>query len=51
MKLRMRLWTVLAAASVALALAACDNRPFERAGKAVDRAVEKTGEKIHEATR
>jgi hypothetical protein len=51
MNFRMKVLVVLAGASMVLFLAACDNRPFERAGKAVDRAVEKTGEKIHEVTR
>jgi len=39
-------WKVLAAAGVALVLSACDPGPLEKAGKAVDRAGEKTGDKI-----
>lgn len=50
MTLTHRLRTLLAAAGLALALAACDNRPFEKAGKAVDRTLEKTGDKIKEVT-
>lgn len=42
-------WRILAAAWVALVLTACDNEgPFEKAGKAVDRAGEKAGDKIKE---
>ena len=51
MKLTRRLRRVLASAGLLLALAACDNKPFEKAGKAVDRGIEKTGEKIKEVTR
>jgi len=48
MKLQHVPWRILAAASLSLVLAACDNGPFEKAGKAVDRAGEKTGDKIKE---
>lgn len=44
---------ILAAAGItlALALSACDNKPFEKAGKAIDRGMEKTGDKIKDATK
>ena len=48
MKLRHLSWKVLAAACLTLALAACDDGAFEKAGKAVDRAGEKAGDKIKE---
>jgi len=38
--------TIILAACVALALAACQKGPAEKAGAAVDRAVEKTGRAI-----
>ena len=38
----------LAAAGVLLLLAACEKGPMENAGKAIDRAGEKTGDKIKE---
>lgn len=41
----------MAAAGIAVVLAACDNRPFQKAGKAVDRAVEKAGDAIKDATK
>lgn len=42
-------WKILAAASVALVLSACEERhPMEKAGKTIDRAAEKTGDKIKE---
>ncbi|HLF07116.1 MAG TPA: hypothetical protein VI893_08115 [Thermoplasmata archaeon] len=44
-------WTILAAACLSLVLAACDNHPFEKAGKAVDRAGEKAGDKLKEITK
>ena len=37
---------ILSAAVIALALAACDQGPMEKAGKAVDHAGEKRREKI-----
>jgi hypothetical protein len=51
MKLRPVLWKFLAAACLASLLAACDNHPFEKAGKAVDRAGEKAGDKIKDITK
>jgi hypothetical protein len=48
MNLKPMPWRILAAASLALVLAACDNGAFEKAGKAVDRAGEKAGDKIKE---
>ena len=39
-------WRILVAAGVALILAACDQGPLEKAGKAVDRAGEKVGDKV-----
>jgi hypothetical protein len=44
-------WTILIAAVVILALAACDPGPLEKAGKAIDRAGEKTGDKIKDIIR
>jgi predicted small secreted protein len=41
-------WKLLAVACVALLLAACDRGPMQKAGKAVDNAAEKTGDKIKE---
>ena len=47
-------WTrmkMLAAAGVALALTACDPGPMQKAGKAVDRAGEKVGDKAKDLTK
>jgi len=41
-------WRILAVGGVALVLTACDQRSFEKAGKAIDRAGEKTDDKIKE---
>jgi len=44
--------TVFAIIAFAATLAACQKEgPMERAGKKVDNAVEKTGDKIQEATK
>src|SRR5688572_30170005 len=48
MNLKQLPWRILVAASLTLILAACDNGPFEKAGKAVDRAGEKAGDKVKE---
>ena len=48
MNLRHIPWKILAAVWLALALAACDDGAFEKAGKAVDRAGEKAGDKVRE---
>jgi hypothetical protein len=48
MKFKQLPWRILAAASLTLLLGACDNGAFEKAGKAVDRAGEKAGDKIKE---
>ena len=37
MKLNRMSWRMVAAACVALVLTACDNGPFEKAGKAVEK--------------
>lgn len=44
-------WRLLATACVALVVSSCDNGPLEKAGKAVDRAGEKAGDKIKDVTR
>ena len=41
----------LAAAVLVVGLCGCEKGPMERAGKQVDKAVEKTGDKIEDATR
>lgn len=42
---------ILIALSLLLALAACDREgPLERAGEAVDRTVERAGDKVEDAT-
>ena len=41
--------TIFLAVSVVLALAACEKGPAEKAGAAVDRAVEKTGQAMEKA--
>jgi hypothetical protein len=41
----------LAAAVLIAGLCGCKEGPVERAGKQVDKAVEKTGDKIKDATR
>ena len=46
-----RTFLMLAAAVAPLALAACDDGPAERAGERLDRAVERTGDRIEDATR
>jgi hypothetical protein len=51
MTFKWKSWKILSAAGVSLVLAACDPGPLERAGKAIDRAGEKTGDKIKEITR
>ena len=51
MNLTRNTWRFATGAGLALVLAACDSRPFERAGKAVDGAVEKTGDKVKEITK
>jgi len=42
---------VLAAAVLVVGLCGCEKGPMERAGKQVDKAVEKAGDKIEDATR
>lgn len=42
---------LLAAASVALLMTACDPGPLEKAGKAVDNAGEKVIDKVKDATK
>jgi hypothetical protein len=49
-KLRTLAMAALAAAPVAFSLAACSEGPAERAGERIDRAVERTGDKIEDAT-
>jgi len=51
MKSNVQLWRVLAAAGVALILASCDRGPLEKAGKAVDRAGEKVGDKAKDVVK
>jgi len=46
MNLTRQSWKILAAAGVALVLTACDPGPLEKAGKAMDRAGEKVGDKV-----
>jgi len=46
MILKWKPWWIMAAACAALFLAACDQGPLEKAGKAVDRAGEKAGDTI-----
>ena len=46
MKPQWQPWKILVAAGAALILAACDQGPLEKAGKAVDRAGEKVGDKV-----
>ena len=46
MKLAKSPWRILGAACLALALAACDPGPMEKAGKSIDRAGEKAGDAI-----
>ena len=41
--------TIILVACMALALAACQKGPVEKAGAAVDRAVDKTGRAIEKA--
>jgi hypothetical protein len=41
----------LVAAVLVVGLCGCEKGPMERAGKQVDKAVEKTGDKIEDATR
>lgn len=51
MTLTRKTWSRSAAAVLVLLLAACDNKPFEKAGKAVDGTVEKTGDKLKQIAR
>jgi len=49
MNLKRMSWKILIPASVALVLAACEEKhPMQKAGKAIDRAAEKTGDKLRE---
>jgi hypothetical protein len=48
MTIKRKSWRILAVGGIALVLAACDNGAFEKAGKAVDRAGQKAGDKIKE---
>ena len=41
--------TILLALAIVVALAACEKGPAEKAGAAVDRAVEKTGRAVEKA--
>jgi len=51
MNLKWQSWRILAAAGVALVLAACDPGPLEKAGKAIDRAGEKVGDKVKDVVK
>ena len=51
LKFTQRLWMVIVTAGLALVMASCDNGPFEKAGKAIDRADEKVGDKIKDITK
>ena len=51
MKSQRQTWKVLAAAGVVLVLAACDQGPMEKAGKALDHAGQKAGDKIKDITK
>jgi hypothetical protein len=51
MKLKRKTWRTLAAAGLALALASCEKNAMEKAGKAVDRAGEKVGDKIRDISK
>lgn len=51
MNMGRRLLTVVAAAGIALGLGACEKGPLEKAGKAVDKATEKTGDKIKDSVK
>jgi len=47
-----KLFLVLAVAAIGLSLAACEKKgPFEKAGKSIDKAGEKAGDKIKDATK
>ncbi|HLY74737.1 MAG TPA: hypothetical protein VKU80_11520 [Planctomycetota bacterium] len=46
-----RLITLMAASAFMLALGACDDGPLEKAGKSIDKAGEKTGDKLKDITR
>jgi predicted small lipoprotein YifL len=47
-----KLFLALAAAAVLLSLGACEKKgPFEKAGEKIDKAGEKTGDKIKDATK
>jgi len=51
MKVDWKIGRILAAAGILLLLAACDKGPMEKAGRALDRAGERTGDKIKELTK
>ena len=51
MSMGKRLLTVLAAAGIALGLGACEKGPLEKAGKSIDKAAEKTGDKVEDAVK
>lgn len=46
-----KLWSVVTAACLALGVTACDRGPMEKAGKSIDNAAEKAGDKVKDATR
>lgn len=51
MNLKRKSWGLLAVVVVALLSASCDRGPLEKAGRAVDRAGEKAGDKIRDLTK
>lgn len=51
MILRMTLLKILVATGVALSLGACEKGPLEKAGKSIDNAGEKVGDKMKDATK
>jgi predicted small lipoprotein YifL len=51
MNFKRRPWRILVAACLLLALAACEKGPLEKAGKAMDRAGEKVGDKLRDISK
>jgi hypothetical protein len=51
MNLAKKLLMVLTAAGIAAGLAACDEGPLEKAGRKIDNAGEKAGDKLKDAAK
>ena len=51
MNMGRRILTVVTAAGIALGLGACEKGPMEKAGQSIDKAADKTGDKIKDVVK